>query len=80
MDKPAWIERILSDSTSYKSFIETIDSEEASLKASLHKSIVEDKVEEARVIAGELNAWANLRHKLKMYEREEEQYGIIQEG
>lgn len=79
MDKPAWIERILSDTQSHRSFIEYIDTTEASLLQEMQQAVVENKIESARVFAGQLEAWKKLRHQLKMYEREEEQHANIQE-
>ncbi len=79
MDKPAWIERILSDTGSYRSLLEYISATEATVLQEMHSAVVADKMESARVFAGELEAWKKLRHQLKMYEREEEQDAIIQE-
>lgn len=79
MDKPIWVERILSDTQSYLSFMEFIDHREASLMRKMHEEISENQMEKARVHAGEAKAFQALRHQIKMYEREEEQHGIIQQ-
>ena len=79
MDKPAWIERILSDTQSYKSLMEYIETTETSLLQEMRQALEADNLESARIFAGESNAWKKLRHQLTMYEREEEQHGIIQE-
>ena len=79
MDKPAWVERILSDTQSHRSFINYIDETEKALLDGMRSSLQENNLDAARVYAGESNAWRKLRHQLAMYEREEEQYGIVQE-
>ncbi len=79
MDKPAWIERILSDTGSYQSLLDYIDTTETGMLQEMQQAIVKNDLEAARVFAGELEAWKKLRHQLKMYEREEEQDAIIQE-
>jgi hypothetical protein len=79
MDKPAWIERILSDTQSHQSFLDYISQVEGVLLEDMRVSIAENKVDAARVSAGESMAWKKLRNQLSMYEREEEQNGIIQE-
>jgi hypothetical protein len=80
LDKPAWIDRILSDTQSHASFIEYIDSRESTLLEEMRDCIGKNKVEEARVLAGQSFELKELRNQLRMYEREEEQNAIIQEG
>ena len=80
MDKPAWIERILSDTQSYRSFMETIEQNETSLLQEMRHCLENNDLDKARILAGESIAWKKVRHQLTMYEREEEQHGIIQEG
>ena len=79
MDKPAWIERILTDTQSYVSFMEYVDQTEKELLEQMRHELSENNLDAARVFAGESQAWKKLRHQLKMYEREEEQHGLIQE-
>jgi hypothetical protein len=79
LDKPAWIERILSDTSSYRSFMDFVNGNEASLLSKMRDAIQKGEVDIARVHAGESNAWKQLRQQIQMYEREEEQNGIIQE-
>ena len=79
MDKPAWIERILSDTTSYRSFMDFVIQSEATLLTKMRDAIQKGEVDIARVHAGESNAWKQLRQQIQMYEREEEQNGLIQQ-
>ena len=79
MDKPTWIDRIQRDPQANQSMLEYIDANESALLNQMHDAICASKMEESRVFAGEAMAWKKLRHQLKMYEREEEQHGIIQE-
>lgn len=79
MEKPAWIERILTDTQSYRSFLEYIDQTEKQLLEKMREALRENNLDAARVFAGESQAWKNLRHQLAMYEREEEQNAIIQQ-
>jgi len=79
LDKPAWIERILSDTSSYTSFMDYVNRNEATLLGKMRDAIQNGETDIARVHAGESNAWKQLRQQIQMYEREEEQNGIIQE-
>ena len=76
---PTWLDRLMRDNLSLESFLEEISANEDALKAKMHQHIVDNKVEAARVVAGELNAWKKLRDKIRMYQREEEQNEFIQE-
>lgn len=76
---PLWIDRLLRDSQALNSFMEEIAENEARLNLSIFTSIKANKVDEARVDAGELNAWKTLKQRIRTYEREEEQNAIIQE-
>ena len=80
MDKPAWIERILSDTQSHRSFLDFIEQKEGALLEEMRKDVANDKMDSARVSAGKSLAWKEIRDQLTMYQREEEQNGIIQEG
>ena len=80
MDKPAWIERILSDTASHQSFMDFVQQNETVLLTKMRDCLQKNELDSARVFAGESNAWKTLRQQIQMYEREEEQYGIIQEG
>lgn len=79
MEKPAWIDRIMSDSAARTSFIDFIIERENEALVGMRDALAADKLEAARVFAGESNAWKALRNQLTMYEREEEQNVIIQE-
>ena len=80
MDKPLWVDRIQRDPQSYQSLLDFIDQNEHTLLGQMHDAICRNEIETSRVFAGEAQAWQKMRHQLKMYEREEEQHGIIQEG
>ena len=80
MDKPAWIERILSDTQSHRSFLDFIEQKEGALLEEMRKDVANDKMDSARVSAGKSLAWKEIRDQLTMYQREEEQDAIIQEG
>jgi hypothetical protein len=80
VDKPAWIERILSDTQAYQSLSDYITQEEDMLLEQMRDSLASNDLDKARVFAGESFAWKKLRQQIRMYEREEEQHGIIQEG
>ena len=79
MDKPAWIERILSDTQSHQSFLDFLNQKEGALLEEMRKAVADDKMDSARVSAGKSLAWKEIRDQLTMYQREEEQNGIIQE-
>ena len=79
-ERERWIERILSDTQSHNSFLAYIDTRETDLLQEMRHAVKEDNMDSARVFAGESLAWEKLRNQLLMYQREEEQNGIIQEG
>lgn len=78
-DKPIWIERIMSDTASHQSFLDFVHANETSLLHEMRKCISNNDMDQARVFGGESKAWEKLRNQLLMYEREEQQNGIIQE-
>jgi hypothetical protein len=78
-DKPIWVERIMSDTASYQSFLDFVRSNETSLLEEMRKCVSHNDMDQARVFGGESRAWEKLRNQLLMYEREEQQNGIIQE-
>ena len=80
MDKPLWVDRIQRDPQSYQSLLDFINENDVSLSASMLNAVKSDNLNEARNCAAEIIAWGKILHQLKMYEREEEQHGIIQEG
>ena len=79
MDIPTWVERILSDTQSHQSFLDFIGQKEGALLEEMRKDVANDKMDSARVSAGKSLAWKEIRDQLTMYQREEEQNGIIQE-
>jgi hypothetical protein len=78
-DKPIWVERIMSDTASYQSFLDFISENESNSLRLMRDCISNNDLQRAGVLAGESNTWKRLRNQLLMYEREEQQNGIIQE-
>jgi hypothetical protein len=56
-----------------------VNQNEAALLWKMRDAIQKGEIDIARVHGGESNAWKQLRQQIQMYEREEEQHGIIQE-
>ena len=79
MDKPAWIERIISDTSSLVSFMDFVNKNETALLMKMRDAIQKGADDIARVHGGESLAWKELRQQIQMYQREEEQNAIIQE-
>jgi hypothetical protein len=79
LDKPAWIERIVNDTQAYQSFLDYIITEESRLMEQMRDALALNELDKARICAGESSAFKKLRHQILMYEREEEQYAIVQE-
>lgn len=55
-----------------------VNQNEKRLLTEIRDCIQKNELDVARTLAGESNAWKLIRHQIKMYEREEEQHGIIQ--
>ena len=77
-EKPLWIDCLMRSTNALTSFKEYVKTEEGSLLEEMRVALQADKLDSARVSAGESIVGQKLRNQIAIYEREEQQNAVIQ--
>jgi len=74
-----WIEYLLNNQGMLQDFINYLKEVDVSLKANLSKAVMENRIEDARGLAYELQAYENMRKRFESERRERESQSTYNE-